>query len=139
LDLAKSSEKRVKLDPARLIDISEAITKTDIRELIREGMITVVQKKGVSRARANKTQIQKRKGLRKGKGSRKGTQNSRISKKKRWTNKVRSQRKLIKELKEKSIIDGKHYRKLYLLVKGGFFRSRRHIKIFIEERGMVKK
>jgi ribosomal protein L19E len=37
-------------------------------------------------------------------------------------------------LKEKKIIDDKLYRELYLKSKGGFFRSKRHIKIYLEER-----
>jgi len=57
--LLKSSKKRIRLDPARLIDISEAITKTDMRELISEGAVKAKQKKGVSRVRANKRKTQK--------------------------------------------------------------------------------
>jgi large subunit ribosomal protein L19e len=134
-DVLDCSEKRVKFDPKRLHDIDEAITKTDIRVLVGEGAIRKEQKQGVSRARAKHHQNQKRKGRRKGQGNRKGTPNARENKKDRWKNKVRAQRKFIKELKENDVIDNDVYRKLYNMIKGGFFRSKRHIKLVLNERG----
>ena len=49
-------------------------------------------------------------------------------------NAVRAQRTLLKELKEKKEIDAKLYKELYLKVKGGFFRSKRHIQLYLKER-----
>ena len=138
-ELLKCSPKRVKFDPSRLNDISEAITKTDIRELIGEGAIIAIPKKGVSRARANYIANQKKKGQRKGHGSRKGAATARLPKKEKWMLKVRVQRRFLKELKDKDILDNKVYRKLYSMVKGGFFRSRRHIKLVMEERELTKR
>jgi large subunit ribosomal protein L19e len=135
----KCSKKRAKLDPKYAEDIKEATTKRDIRSLIREGTVTKKQKKGVSRARANKKARQERKGLQKGKGKRKGTRNANFPKKKLWIAKIRVQRRFIKELKEKKIISTKGYHELYKKSKGGFFRSKRHIKLFIEEHDLVIK
>ena len=137
--LLKCSKKRVWLDPENYERIKEAITKSDIRGLIHDKVIISKQKKGVSKVRARKRQIQKSKGRRRGPGSRKGTENARLSKKKVWINKVRSQRKLIKKLFDNGLITKSTYGKLYLKVKGGFFRSIRHIKLFIEEQGFYKK
>ncbi len=53
--------------------------------------------------------------------------------------KVRTQRKLIKLLKEKKIITPNLYRNLYSKVTGNFFRSRRHIKLYLEEHKLTKK
>ena len=53
--------------------------------------------------------------------------------------KVRTQRKLIKTLKDKEVITSKVYRNLYNKVRGNFFRSRRHIKIYLEEHNLTKK
>ena len=92
-----------------------------------------------SRAGARKIKKQKAKGKRKGAGSRKGKINSRISKKERWIIKIRAQRKLLKELREKKEIPKEAYSDLYMKAKGGFFRSRRHIMIYLEERGLKKK
>jgi len=54
-------------------------------------------------------------------------------------NKVRLQRKLLKEMKEKEIITSSVFRNLYLKSKGGFFRSKRHLKLYIEENKLVNK
>ncbi len=130
----KCSEKRVRFDPDRLDDIKEAITKIDIRSLIKDNAITKVAVKGISRGRARKRIIQKRKGKQQGPGSRKGSRNARLPSKRKWINKIRSQRKFLRILKDKKVVDKKLFRELYLKSKGGFFRSKRHIKIYLEER-----
>ncbi|MBW2988972.1 50S ribosomal protein L19e [Candidatus Woesearchaeota archaeon] len=135
--ILKCSKKRIRLDQDRLEEIKESITKADIRSLIKDKAISKVHVKGVSRGRARKRLVQKRKGKQKGMGSIRGSRGARIPKKKEWMNKIRSQRKLLKELKEKKIIDNATYKDIYLRSKGGFFRSRRHIKLYLEE--MMKK
>ncbi len=133
-DVLDCSKKRVKFDPERLHDIDEAITKEDIRALIDEGAIAEQQKQGVSRARAKHRQKQRRKGRQRNDGSKKGTPNAQKSSKERWADKVRAQRAYLKELKEDGEIDNQTYRKLYKMVKGGYFRSKRHIRLVLEER-----
>ena len=71
--IMKCSKKRVKLDTEKLPEIKEAITKHDVKLLLGKKTIKVKQKKGVSRARANKILSQKKKGNRKNAGSRKGS------------------------------------------------------------------
>jgi large subunit ribosomal protein L19e len=133
-DILKCSAKRIKLDGDRLSDIKEAITKADIRGLIKDKAIIKVHAKGVSRGRARKRLVQKRKGKQRGAGSKQGSRNARLPKKRAWINKIRAQREFLRKLKEKKIINQTLHRELYLKSKGGFFRSRRHIKIFLEER-----
>ena len=131
------SPKRVKVDPSRAEDLKEAITKTDIRGLIGDGAITKQQKKGVSRARANKTLKQKAKGQRKGDGSKKGKKTASNPRKEVWMKKIRAQRAFLKELKEKNYLDTKTCADLYRKAKGGFFRSKNHIKLYIEEHRLI--
>lgn len=135
----KCSPKRVKLDSSRLEDIEKAITKFDIRMLIAEKAITETPKRSPSRGRARKRIIQKRKGRRQGEGTRKGKATARLPKKKAWMNKVRIMRAFLKELRDKELITSSEYRMLYGKVKGGFFRSKRHIKMFIDEQGIIEK
>ncbi|NQV08601.1 50S ribosomal protein L19e [Candidatus Woesearchaeota archaeon] len=111
------SKKRVKIDLDRLKDIEmsiddlkQSITKDDVRKFIKDKVILILPKRGISRGRARKTKEQKKKGRRKGDGSRSGTPKARLSKKKRWMNKVRPQRKLLKELRDKKMIESKDYR-----------------------------
>ena len=137
--ILKASPKRIKFDNQRLADINEAITKTDIRQLVSDKAITKIQKKGVSRGRARKIKTQKSKGLRKGPGSKQGKTTARQPRKQTWMNKIRSQRTFIQELKLKELITNKTFRELYLKTKGGFFRSTRHIKIYLEDKKLFNK
>ncbi len=137
-DLLKCSKKRVSFDTERLDEIKESITKRDIVGLIKDKAIKKKQAKGISRVRANKIKTQKAKGRRKGPGSKKGKHSARLPKKQKWMNKVRLQRKFIKELKDKEIITSKSYQMLYSKTSGGFFRSRKHIKLYIKENDLIK-
>ncbi|GIS92580.1 MAG: hypothetical protein CM1200mP21_08750 [Candidatus Poseidoniales archaeon] len=56
--------------PDYLDEISSAVQKNDIRDLIEEGLIKAKPIKGTSRARARKADAQRAKGRRKGQGSR---------------------------------------------------------------------
>ena len=135
-DVSGVSPKKIRFDPARLEDVKEAITKQDVRSLIGEGVISVLPGRGVSRGRANKLHRQKRRGLRRGMGSRKGTRNARQPGKRAWINRVRSQRMFLKRILESSIITHDVYKDLYSKVAGGFFRSIKHIQIFMDERSL---
>lgn len=133
-EVLKCSYKRIKFDTDNLSDIKEAITKADIRRLIIGKLIWKENATGVSRVRARKRIIQKRKGKQKGHGSRKGSHNARLPGKRDWINRIRAQREFLALLRDKKAIDDTLYRELYMKSKGGFFRSRRHIKLYLEER-----
>jgi len=138
--IGKCSPSKVKLDQDRLEEIKESITKADIRGLIKDGAIIIKQKKGVSRVRANKIRRQKIKGKRRGHGTRKGTKNARMPRKRVWINKIRLQRRLLKDLRENGLITTRTYGELYLRAKGGFFRNKNHLKLYLEEHDlMIKK
>lgn len=130
----KVSKKRIVIQNSSSEEIKDAITKADVRGLIKSGIITVKQKKGISRVRANKIRKQKRKNNQKGPGSRKGTKNARLSKRVQRINTTRKQREFLQYLKEKGKITNESFKKLYSLVKGGFFRSLRHLKLYISDK-----
>ena len=133
------SKKRVQFVAERLPDIKEAITKADIRALVSEGVVTKVQEKGVSRGRARHKAGQRRKGLQRGPGKRKGKKTSIVSRKEAWMTKIRAQRVFLAELKEKSLVDAEAYKNLYRKSKGGFFRNKRHIKVYLKENNLIRK
>lgn len=132
------SPKKVKFIADALEDIKKSITRSDLRGLIAVKKIVRDKRNEQSRSKARKVAAQKRKGRQKGKGSRKGSKHSVVSKKERWTTKVRTQRKLIKELRNKGLISSKNYQMLYRKVKGGYFRNRRHIKLYLTEYHLIK-
>lgn len=137
--LLKCGEHRVWFDPARLSEVKEAITKNDIRRLINDLAVQKRPEQGISRGRARHHEGQKKKGRRQGAATREGTKFARLPAKRRWINKIRSQRDFIKELKGKKIIDTTVFHSLYTKAKGGFFRSKRHIKLYLEEHATVTK
>lgn len=133
----KCSPSKVKLDVSRGEEIKESITKVDIKNLIADEAIVKKKVNGPSRARARKIASQKSKGRRKGPGSRKGKKTARLNPKTDWINRIRKQRVFLKDLKDKEIITKEDYRKLYRKSSGGFFRSVRHIKLYVTD--LIKK
>lgn len=125
--------KRVKFNPEKLADIKEGITRADMRNLVIGKAISSNHARGVSRSRARKIISQKRKGRRSGKGSKTGPHTARLNRKEKWINHVRLQREFAKELRDKKLITSKVYRMIYKKIKGGFFRSRGHVKLYLTE------
>ncbi len=136
-DVFGCSEKRIRFDTERLDEVKESITKADIKSLIKDKAIYRVPEKSVSRVRARKIQKQKSKGKMRGAGSKKGKKTARSPRKDSWMIKIRAQRVLLKLLKDSDIITKEIYRTLYKKAQGGFFRSRRHIKLYIEEHSLA--
>ena len=136
--ILKVSPKKVKFKLDALEDIKKAITRSDLRGLIAVGKVTKDKKSQHSRAGARKIASQKKKGRRKGKGSKKGTKNSIISRKEKWMTKVRTQRVFLKELREKGIVSKTNYQSLYRKSSGGYFRNKRHIKLYLAEHNLVE-
>lgn len=135
--ILKCGSDRVSFNKDKLDDIKEAITKADIKTLIKNGVIIAKKKKGISRGRAKFLHHQKQLGRRRGIGSRKGKKTARNPSKKSWITKVRTQRDLILNLRTKSLIRDEEYRNLYRRIAGGFFRSRRHIRIYLKENNLL--
>jgi len=134
----KRGIKRIKFDPKKLEEIKEAITRSDIRALKITKAIKPKQKKSVSRVRARKLLEQKRKGRKTGAGSREGKKTARLTKKRKWINKVRIQREFVKTLRDKKKISLSTYGPIYSKIKGGFFRSKNHIKTYLTENKLFK-
>jgi len=130
---------RVKLDPTKLAEIKEAITKADLKSLISTGAISIDKKKGHSKARSRKIKIQKAKGRRKGIGSKKGRKTARLPQKKFWMASIRAQRKFIKQLKSQGILTKSVYRDIYHKIKSNRFRSIRLIKLYLEDNNLTNK
>ena len=131
--ILKCSPKKVAFDTGKLTEIKEAITKQDIKTLIQDGTIKKLRPNEQSRSRARVRAIQRSKGRQRGHGSRKGSATARLSRKTKWVNKIRLQRNILRLLREKKEITGTNYRDLYMKAKGGFFRSKRHIELYITE------
>lgn len=132
------SPKRVVFDTERLAEIKEAITKTDLRALIEQGAIRKLPARGVSKARIRVAHEQKGKNRRKGHGSRKGAAGARTVRKTAWVNRVRLQRSYLRSLRSSNVVNKVQFVEVYKKIKGGFFRSKRHLELFLTERGILK-
>ena len=82
-------EGRVWIDPLHADAVAEAVTRQDIRALVKKGYIRKEQKAGTSKARVRAIAIQKQSGRRKGPGSRKGASGARSPRKQRWIRTIR--------------------------------------------------
>ena len=129
---------RVWFDPSRIEDIKEAITAEDVRRLVKDGVIKAIPKKGNSGFRTNFARLQKKKGRRKGKGSMKGKLGTRIRRKRAWIKRIRTIRSMLRELRDNSRIDNKTYKKVYMISKSGYLRSRAHLMTYLERSNMLK-
>lgn len=136
--LLKCGVNRVWIDPNRLEDVSDAITRADVRTLIDSGAIAASQKIGVSRGRTNYKKAQRAKGRRRGHGSRRGTKGARKPSKEVWMQAIRAIRKKLKELRDTGKIDRATYREYYMKAKGGVFKSRPHLVSHLKAEGILK-
>lgn len=132
-------ENRIWIDPTRMEDVGEAITRNDVRALINSKAIKAKQKVGISRGRARYTQNQKKKGKRRGQGSRKGAKRARMPKKEAWMNTIRPIRAQLKEYRKQGKISPNDYRKVYRRAKGGMFKSKARLDAHLKSEGLLKK
>lgn len=122
---------RVWLDPSKLKDIEKAVTKWDIRKLIKQNAIKALPEK----LHRPKIRIKKRRGI----GRRKGGKYAIVPRKRRWISTIRPLREFLTELKASGQIDNPTYKKMRLLSKGGMFRSRTHLRLYLEQHHLLKK
>ena len=131
-------EGRVWIDPLHADAVAEAVTRQDIRSLVKKGYIRAEQKAGTSRGRARALKIQKDSGRRQGPGSRKGAKGARNPRKQRWIRTIRPIRSTLKELRESGKVSPTIYRVYYRKAKGGVFRSKAHLVSHMRTDGALK-
>ncbi len=133
------SPKKVRFAPGAFNEVVKAITRSDIRGLIAVDKITVAKTSSHSRGRARHLARQKQKGRRAGRGNKKGTKYSIVPRKEQWMMRVRVQRAFLQNLNQRDVLSHEAYRKLYNLIKGGYFRNKRHIKLYITEHQLIQR
>lgn len=128
-EILKVGQTKIWMDSEHSEDIKNAITRADVRKMISHGYIKAKKEKLKKPAPVS----QKKRGI----GKRKGSKRSKVSKKRLWINTIRPLRSMLKQLRDEEKIDVRSYRKLYLLAKGGVFRNRTHLRLYLEQRGMI--
>lgn len=128
-ELLKVGMTRIWVDPEDTDRVASAITREEVRKLIHEGSIAKLPKVGISRGRKRIRSRELLAGRHKGPGHRKG---SRKRGKQMWVIRIRSIRRRLRALRDKRFIATNTYRQLFLMSKGGSFRSAAHLDEYIE-------
>jgi len=138
-EILKCGENRVYFDPYLIDEIKMAITREDVRNLIKEGIIQKRYKKGISNFRKKLRHERKKRGRSRGLGKRKGTKHARTPKKRAWIKRIRPIRRELKKLRDRKMIAASIYRKLYKNAKGGMFTSIAQLNRHIKEKELLKR
>lgn len=136
-ELLRVGESKVKFKTDATQKISEALTREDIRSLIKEGSIFAQAKFGVSRIRGREKKAQIRKGRRSGAGSKKGTFAARLGEKENWMAKVRSQRRHLRQLVASGKLAEGAQRRIYGMIKGNAFKGVKVLDIYLKDNKLL--
>ena len=128
-DILKVGENKIYIDPERIEEANSAMTRADVKDLIKNGVIKKKPATGKKRGKLKK---------RKRAGSRKGSKYSRKSKKQAWMERVRALRKLLKELINSRRLDKKDKKRIYSRIKGNIFKGKRALLNYLKEQKMLK-
>ncbi|HIG92976.1 MAG: large subunit ribosomal protein L19e [archaeon GW2011_AR9] len=134
-----TSYQKIRFADGALEEVKKAITRSDMRGLIAVGKVYKSEKPLHSRAHARMITVQKRKGRRQGRGNKKGKKNAIVTSKNRWIMQIRVQREFLGQLREKGSLSPQNYQRLYRQSKGGYFRNKRHIKLYLTEHNLLSK
>ena len=132
-DVLDVGENRVWFDPDEQGEIADAITREDIRELVDQGIIQADEPSGNSRGRARERAAKRSYGHQTGPGSRRGKAGGRQNEKDEWRNRIRAQRRRLRELRDDGELSSSAYRELYDQAGGGEFDSVADMERFIDE------
>lgn len=132
-DILDCGKDKVWIDPRSQAEVDEAITRADVRRLIKQGKIQRARVNQQSRGRAREMSRKKKAGRRSGPGRQKGGRQSGESDKEKWIKTIRPLRKRLKELRDRGELKEGAYRKLYKMAKSGAFRSTSHLELYMEE------
>ena len=123
---------RIRFEPDKLDDISDAITREDMRSLIKNGTIWTIKVKGISRSRAEK-KLKTRRKHGTAAGSKKGKKTARAGKKEVYVKKTKAMRRHLKILKARNDINRETFWALYKRIKGGNVRSLSHLRDLVKQ------
>ena len=130
--ICKVGVNRVRFDSDHLDDITDAITRENVRSLLTANTIRIKPIVGTSRGRAKVKKIQKKKrGVKQ--GSKKGRKGARVGKKEVYVAKVRALRYRLKIAKDRKEITNKEFWELYKKIGGNTVRNVAHLRMLIEE------
>ncbi|MCL4373424.1 MAG: 50S ribosomal protein L19e [Candidatus Marsarchaeota archaeon] len=121
-ELLNRGSSSVRIKPSAIEDAQKALTKDDVRSMISKGDIYAIKEKHNMSIYAKLLNAKRSKGRKRGRGRRKGTLKARSGD--MHKKEVRALRRVLGTLKADNTIDGKTFKTLYRLVRGGNFASK---------------
>ncbi len=128
-------ESSVRIKPDFIADAKKAITREDVRAMIKSGSVYALAPKHNLSAYSKILKKKRIQGRRRGPGRRKGTSKARGTLE--YPKKARGQRRVLKALKADGMIDNEQFKKYYALVKGGTFVSKASLLSHIRNDGVA--
>jgi large subunit ribosomal protein L19e len=133
--LSKRGESTIRINPVSMEEVKKAMTREDVRKLLKDGAIYALKPKHNLSLSSKKLKIRRAKGRSRGPGKRKGTRKTRQGT--LWIKRSRSQRLLLKKLRSMGKIDRQVFNKYYMLIKGGTFADKGSILLHLKEDGIT--
>ncbi len=134
-DLLDRGESAIRIKGTAIAEAEKAITREDVRQLIKKGNIYAIAEKRNISTYSKVLKIKRAQGRRRGPGAKKGTRNARSSIE--YKRKVRGQRRVLLALKADKTIDNIMFKQFYKLVRGGTFESKAQLLSHIKGKGVV--
>ncbi len=128
-------ESSIRINPTALAEAKKAITREDVRVLIKNGSVYAIKEKKNLSLHGKELKKKRIAGRKRGYGRRKGTKNAR-SGTSLYPKKIRGQRRILKSLKNDKIIDNIVFKKYYKLTKGGSFPTKISLINHIKDSGV---
>jgi len=126
-DILGVGERKIRFHTDSLSRIKEALTRTDVRERIDEGIIYALPRKGRRKKERKRRSSAARRGF------------SARTRKKEWMRRIRAQRRYLVQLLREGQVEAGHKRSLYRKVKSGIFRSKQAFRTYLEENQLLRK
>ncbi len=133
-EILKRGQSAVRIKPEAALDAEKALTREDIKRLVQKGDIYALKEKHNKSEGAKLLKKARSEGRSRGTGSRRGTRKARVGRSV-WEKKVRSQRRLLKELKGMNKIDKATFTKFYRLIKGNQYATKANLLLQLREHG----
>ncbi|MGC8571858.1 MAG: 50S ribosomal protein L19e [Candidatus Micrarchaeia archaeon] len=127
----------IKITAKGLEDSKKAITREDVRKLIKDGSIYAEAQKH-NKSLYSKPIITKKGKIkrRRGVSKRRGTKNARSNNRVAYEKRIRALRRILLALKKEKIIDNERFKKFYKLARGGMFATKGTMLNHIKESGI---
>jgi len=129
-DIFRVGVNRIRIKPEANKDAESAMTREDVRNLIKKGNVYKIPVQG------HRQKLKTRKKSGKSIGNRRGS--GTINQKKEWMSKLRAQRKFLKIIVKDGALPVGEKRAIYKKVKSGIFRNKKALLIYLKENKYIK-